>query len=422
MDKEELQKIFAHIDEARLVNVILNLIRIPAETGEEEARSEYIKSLMEELDLEVITQIVEPGRGGNQIGVLKGAGGGKNLMIHAHIDGWPSTREQELAGIADGSLKDGKIYGPGTGDQLAPVAGFWGVMDTLKRAGLRLKGDLLWAQVIDEEMYMTGTKALAETDCFGADLVLIGEPNDFNIGAAHTGIIEMIVETKGYAGHPSHINLGFKYANAVASMNKIINKLYEMQERDPLFNLSHPMLGRGNVLYIGPIIGGFKAVGDPLRPVGPGRGKLANAYMCPEWCRLRMGVRTFPGGGTTEEIVQVIKKYIEEVSREDPSVEAKVEVYIDRNLPMEIPEDSPAVQLLRKSISQALGKEPEFKANMYCTDLPPMLALKRGIPGTWTGPGLARYLRPDEHVTVQELVDTVKVFLAAAIEYCGVAE
>ena len=420
MEKKKLEKIFQQIDENKLTNMIINLIRIPAETGEEEVRSNYIKSMMESLGIDVITQMVEPDRGANQIGIMRGTGGGKSLMLHAHIDGWPSTREQEIAGIADGILKDGKIYGPGTGDQIAPATAFYGVMDTLQRAGIRLKGDLLWAQVIDEEMYMTGSKALADTNCFGADMVLIGEPNDFNVGVAHTGIVEMMIEAKGYAGHPSHINLGYKYANAVVSMNKIINKLHSMQEKDPMFNQNHPKLGRGNVLYIGPIIGGFKAVGDPLRPVGPGRGKLANAYMCPEWCKLRMGVRTFPGVSSTEEVLEKIRETIRELNREDPSVEAEVSVYIDRNFPLEIPEESPAVELLRTSISTALGKEPELNGNVYCTDFPPIF--DKGIPGAWTGPGLARYLRPDEHVTVQELVDTVKVFLTAAVDYCGISE
>jgi len=422
MNDEILQRVFDQTEESKLVNVVLSLIRIPAETGEEAARAAYIKELMQGLGLEVITQVVEPGRGPNVIGIMRGEGGGTNLMLHAHTDGWPSTREQEIAGIADGKVKDGKVFGPGTGDQIACVTAFFGVMDVLKRTGVRLKGDLIWAQVIDEEMYMTGSRALADADCFGADMVLIGEPTDFDIGTAHTGIIEMELETKGYAGHPSHIGLGFKYANAVVSMNKIINALFEMQRTEPVFNMNHPKLGRGAVLYVGSIIGGFKSVGDPLRPLGPGRGREGNAYMCPEWCRLRIGVRTLPGQDNTDEIVSVIRKHLEKVQKDDHSIEADLRVYFDRNYPVEIPDDSPAVAVLKRSIRKVLNKEPKLTGNVYCTDFPAIFDLERGIPGAWTGPGVARYLRPDEHVTMRELVDTVKVFTTAALDVCGVAE
>jgi acetylornithine deacetylase/succinyl-diaminopimelate desuccinylase-like protein len=268
---------------------------------------------------------------------------------------------------------------------------------------------------------MTGTRALAEADCFGADMVLIGEPTDFDIGTAHTGIIEMELETKGYAGHPSHIGLGFKYANAVVSMNKIINVLFEMQKTEPIFDVNHPKLGKGAIPYIGPIVGGFKSVGDPLRPVGMGRGRQGIAYMCPEWCKLRIGVRTLPGQENTDEIVGVIRKHLERAQKDDPSVEVELRVYLDRNLPVEIPDDSPAVDVLRRCIGKVLNKEAKLMGNVYCTDFPPIFEVPRGIPGAWTGPGLARYLRPDEHVTLKELVDTVKVFTAAALDVCGVA-
>jgi succinyl-diaminopimelate desuccinylase len=262
---------------------------------------------------------------------------------------------------------------------------------------------------------------LADTDAFGADMVLIGEPTDFNIGVAHTGLVEMEIETTGYAGHPSHIGLGFRYANAVVSMHKIISTLLEMQKTEPIFNVRHPTLGQGAIFYLGPIIGGSKGMGDPSRPVGPGRGRLGNAYLCPEWCRLRVGVRTLPGQ-ETDQIARVIRKHLEKAQQNDPSLEVGLRVYLDRNYPVEIPEDSPAVAVLRGSIVKVLGREPELISNVYCTDLPPFLNLKRDIPGAWTGPGLGRYLRPDEHITIEELVNTVKIFTAAAFDVCQVID
>ena len=162
-------------------------------------------------------------------------------------------------------------------------------------------------------------------------------------------------------------------------------------------------------------------MGDPLRPVGMGRGRLGIAYMCPEWCKLRIGVRTLPGQENTDEIVGVIRKHLERAQKDDPSIEVELRVYLDRNLPVEIPDDSPAVDALRRCIGKVLNKEAKLMGNVYCTDFPPIFEVPRGIPGAWTGPGLARYLRPDEHVTLKELVDTVKVFTAAALDVCGVA-
>jgi acetylornithine deacetylase/succinyl-diaminopimelate desuccinylase-like protein len=410
-----LQQVLNNIDKSKVETVLLNLVKIPGDPGDEAERSAYIKELMEDLDLEVMTQIVEPGRGPNVVGVHRGQGEGKNLMLHAHIDGWPATRDQ--ASIIGGKIEHGKIYGPGVGDQLACIAAFYGVMDAIKRSKIQLKGDLIWAQVIDEEVFMVGSEELGEVGGLNADMVLIGEPTDLNIGHVHTGLVEFEITTKGYAGHPSHILLGYKNANAVLSMHKILNSLLEMPSKEPFFNVTHPKLGKGAVFYVGPIVGGFKSLGDPLRETGPIKGKEGVAYFTPEWCRLRVGVRTFPGQTNTLEVQNLIQKYIDLAKKNDPSIEAEVKNTLNRNYPLEIPESSPAIATLRKAITSVMGKEPKLVGNVYCTDLPPFL--KRGMSGAWCGPGYARYLRPDEHVTEEELLNTAKIFTTAALDVCA---
>ena len=69
-------------DQDRCINEQIELTLIEAPTFHEEKRAEVMKKKMEELGLED----VHIDRGGNVVGVRKGSGGGKRVLIEGHLD------------------------------------------------------------------------------------------------------------------------------------------------------------------------------------------------------------------------------------------------------------------------------------------------------------------------------------------------
>ena len=103
-----------------------------------------------------------PGRP-NVWGERKGAGGGNRLQFightdTVHVDGWRehwagTEREDPFAA----PIIDGQIWGRGSGDLKAGICTSLAALSLLDKAGIRLKGDLAFAFVGDEESGQPGT-------------------------------------------------------------------------------------------------------------------------------------------------------------------------------------------------------------------------------------------------------------------------
>lgn len=80
------------IDQTKTLNLLKELVKIdsvnpslvPGAAGEAEI-AEYLKEWMTARGVEASVIEVEPGRA-NAVGVLKGSGGGKSLMLNGHTD------------------------------------------------------------------------------------------------------------------------------------------------------------------------------------------------------------------------------------------------------------------------------------------------------------------------------------------------
>src|SRR5207302_528763 len=108
-----------------LVDLICDLVRIEsvnpdlvASGSGEKAIAQFVAKWLTDADLEV--DIVEPVPGRpSVVGVLHGSGGGKSLMLNAHLDtvgpgGMPDAFSPRVA--------DGRVYGRGACDMKASLA------------------------------------------------------------------------------------------------------------------------------------------------------------------------------------------------------------------------------------------------------------------------------------------------------------
>lgn len=423
LEETVVENVLGRIDFFKTINFLRSLVKIPSYLGQEEEKADFIAMQMERIGLEIIEiPLVDSvsWRRRNVLGVLKGKGGGTTLMVCAHIDThWP--REDQLY-PHDGVIKDGKIFGVGTGDSHGNMAAFFGAIDAIIKSNVELKGDLIFAATAGELGYKSGAKALVDSG-IKADMCIEGDWGCLDqVTVVHTGKAEVEIRTKG---EPFTLisamseRTGMKPVNAVAAMNTIINNLQRMVKEEPYFHQKHPLLpGEGAGFELGPIIGGSVGYGLPTNPAGCTIGKpiiYGQARPPPTWCKLRVGARYWPSQ-TAKEFTDLVKKWAEKAKEEHPSANIEVELYLNHdNTPFEVSPETKVVKILKKAVTQIIGKEPK---NGFCVcsgEVP--IYQKAGMECVMYGPNF-RGGTSDEHITIEELTKLTRVYTVAILEAC----
>ncbi len=415
-----IDDVVAMLDEGKLISLLRSLIKIPSYIGEEDDKADFVQHHLERMGLEIVEMVLptaDSHRRRNVLGIERGSQPGKNVMLCAHLDThWPSANHFSAH---DALVQDGKIYGIGTGDSLTPMAALLSAIDTVKRAGVPIKGDLIFAATVDELGHKQGGQMIGESGmkidiCLEGD---VGSPMEVFI--CHTGKVEVEIRTKGSSGFiigAFSERAGHQTVNAVVSMNKIINILQKMKEEDPYFQVTHPLLnGTGAGLHIGPIIGGSVGFGLPTRPPGKGPGEHGVTIPLPTWCKLRVGGRYWPGQ-TAQGFVDAVTAWVEKVKAEDDTIEAEIDCYLDNGITAwETSEDTEAVKLISDAVTHIHGEKPKMAGMIASLELP--FYDRAGIDCVSYG-GNTRVGSPDEHTTVKELVDLTKVYIAFIMKAC----
>src|SRR5262249_28584391 len=122
--------------------------------GETEA-NRYLARYYEQAGCRVQWVEVEARRG-NLVGTIEGThgGGGKSLIFNGHVDVVPpgDAKNWTDASPCSGRIEDGRVFGRGACDQKGGVIAQAMAALALKRAGVRLDGDLILESVVGEEV------------------------------------------------------------------------------------------------------------------------------------------------------------------------------------------------------------------------------------------------------------------------------
>src|SRR6266542_3261360 len=291
---EELEQLLSDLVSINSINPDV----VPGSPGEAEI-TQYIARWLERADLEV--QLVEGVSGRpNVVGIARGTGGGKTLLLNGHMD------TVGVAGTPDPHkprIKEGRLHGRGSYDMKGGLAACMIAIAAAKKQ--RLRGDVIFTAVIDEEYASVGTMDLAKR--FHADGAIVAEFTELQLILAHRGFVWLEVETIGKAAHGSRPDLG---VDASVKMGKI---LIEMEKLDQNLraNPTHPLLGSGS-LHASLIQG----------------GQELSSY--PERCLLSVERRTLPGE-SPEAVETEFLKIIQDIQHSDPSFKAVVRRGIDRS-------------------------------------------------------------------------------------------
>ena len=328
---------------------------------------------------------------------LKGTGGGASLMLNGHIDTVPAYN-MDIPPF-DAQERDGLLYGRGTVDMKGALACMMVAMRYLKDLKIALKGDVLFAAVINEEDRSEGTEFLVRNGP-AANRCVVGEPTGLAIMAGHRGLEWLEFEFIGKAAHGGTPEKG---VNAISMAARFIRRVEEKLMPE-LSRRVHPL--------IGPAVMNFGVIKGGTQP-----STVADR------CILQVDRRWIP----MEKLDRVLGEYndiIHELESEIPNFHATM-TRMESNMatmdhmPVDIPLDDPLVTGLTGVLRQLGIHEPRIAAFGGWTDAS-LIGNFAHIPVLNFGPGdLSVAHSRCEYVPVEELRLATLAYALLANDICN---
>ncbi|MGH3138729.1 MAG: M20/M25/M40 family metallo-hydrolase, partial [Gaiellales bacterium] len=353
---------------ARLIEIeSINPALVPDGSGEAEIAA-FAAGWLQDRGLGAQVDEVAPGRA-NAIATARGAGGGRSLLLCAHVD---TVGVEGMQAPFEPRIDGDRMHGRGSFDMKGGVAAVMAAAAAVADAGLR--GDVIVALVCDEEHQSIGAERVARE--ITADAAILTEPTDLEVCVAHKGFVWLDVETTGVAAHGGRPDLG---VDAIAAMGEMLVGLPRLGS-DLAGSRPHPLLGTGSV-HASLIEG----------------GQELSSY--PERCLLRIERRTVPG-----ETLADVERQIAEIAGG-----ARVRSTFER-APFEIAPDAPIVDAVRRHAVTVLGREPATFG--YAAWMDAAVLSAAGIPTVVFGPSGAGAHAVEEWVDVSSVERCAEVLEA----------
>jgi acetylornithine deacetylase len=342
--------------------------------------------------------------------VRRGAAQGRSILLNGHIDavptGDPAVWTSDPFG---GAVREGKLYGRGVSDMKGGIAAMMLALELLRREGVKLRGDVVFATNTDEESSGAGGYALVRHGV-KADAGVCAEPSGFDVWSACRGTLCMKVVV---AGSPWHAEMPTPHWTQGGGVNAIektailldaVQRLREEWRRRP--DQQHEMLAPCDVV-----------------PTMIRGGDWIVTY--PASCELSLDAQYLPGhvsgdrGG--ESIEAEIRGRLEAAAAADPWLAAHPLSWrlLCDTVPAEVPRDHPLVELALGTGS-ALGRVGVATGMNSWHDAATFTRF--GTPTVSFGPGGTDSVHGvDEYVPVADLVDYCAAMCVILTRWCGVA-
>ncbi|MFQ3545648.1 peptidase [Halobacillus rhizosphaerae] len=339
----------------------------------------------------------------NVVGVQKGTGGGRSLIFNGHIDVVPAgDRNQWDDDPFSGKVVDGKMYGRGVTDMKGGNVSMLLAIKVLHSLGVKLKGDVIFQSVIEEESGGTGTLA-AVLKGYKADAAIIPEPTNLKIFPKQQGSMWFRVHIKGRSAHG-----GTRY-EGVSAIEKSLSVVEHIQQLEQQRNerITDPLYDKIPIpipINIGKIEGGDwpSSVADLVKLEG------------------RMGVSPEE---TIENAKAEMEDWLEKLKHIDPWFEEhppQLEWFGARWLPGSIDQEHELMQTLVSSYRGVLNEDPIVEASPWGTD-GGLLTEVGNIPSLVFGPGVTEMAHfPNEYIHIDRVFEVAEIMACTLVEWCGV--
>jgi acetylornithine deacetylase len=318
---------------------------------------------------------------------LRGRGGGRTLMLNAHLD---TVGVHGMDAPFEPRVRDGRMVGRGAMDMKASLAASLSALHDLQR-GEPLRGDVVVAAVADEEHDSIGTRA-ALAALPQLDLAVVTEPTDLTLHVAHRGFAVVEVELTGRASHTSQPERG---VNAVTHLGRLLGAVDEADRRLRA-TPAHPLLGHG----------GWQAVG------ASGGEEL---FTTPVAARATLERRTLPGEASASAEAEV-DAMLAALTADDPRLGVAARTVVAREA-FAVAADDPAVAAVAAAAEAVTGRAPERRGAPYWTDA--ALIAAAGVPTVLYGPVGGGIHQPGEWVDLASVDVLRRVLARLARDVCA---
>ena len=323
-----LEKLLQRVDESEneIVQLACDLIRFSTvntgvmPTGDELPLVEFLQKKLAADGIE--SQILKSADNrANLVARLPGRQGTPRLLYMGHTDVVPVENESQWKYPPfSGTVADGRIWGRGAADMKDMVAAEAMALLLLKRAGVALQGDLIYAAGADEEAggkYGFGWLAQNAPEAIRADYALnegggmpiaTSKGLTYGISVGEKGRLEAHIALRGKATHAAMPwagdNVAFKLAEILKRLEAYQPELNVSQE---IFSALPSLLGRSETITVENVNAVADEVGAQNRHLGYELRGLSRMTLVPtmfsagiksnsvpESCSLVCDVRTLP--------------------------------------------------------------------------------------------------------------------------------
>ena len=395
------------IDAARIHRRLVDLIRVPSITGDEDAAiariADWLQSTSAEVDhwYEGMAKLLaDPAYPGHEVerawapvvaGVVRGTRPGPTVMLTGHVDVVPpGDYSQWTVEPYAGITREDRVYGRGSCDMKSGLIAALEAFHAFAEGARNFAGRVIFVAVPAEEDSGLGTLAAIRRG-WVPDVAIIPEPTALDghpqLVVAHAGAMSLLVEILGVAAHARKRLAGetaLDHYLHVHDALRLDERTINDAERDPLMRA----LELPYATNVGRIRGGTwsSSVMDRLE------------------VELRVGV---PLGESTAETQERIRRAITEGTAHVP--------WLARNPPKltrlaagfgsaRTPENQPLVQLALEASGEAFGRPARLTGAPYGCDMAAWVRIANR-PTIVYGPGeLDNAHATDEWVSLDQTV------------------
>lgn len=348
----------------------------------------------------------QPGYEGrlNVVGRRKGAGGGRSILLNAHIDTVPEgdhalwTQDPFAA-----DMVNGRVYGRGSCDMKGGLVTHLAALDALSAIGVKLKGDVTVAATVGEEDGGLGALSTVLRG-YKADAALVTEPTELALVTACEGSLVFKITITGRSAHAATRDEG------VSALEKFLPIFADLQnfEKERNASLKHPLYD----------------VFPNKVPINVGVVRAGNwASTVPEILEAEVRVGLLPG-----EELEWFKKYVIDrimtAASRDPWLKIhppSITFFGGQFIAAETPADAPICEAIRRAHKAVTGKTPKTEAATYGADMRHFIAFG-GMPCVMYGAGDIKLAHgPDEYLPIEELLTATKTVAVLLADWCGVS-
>lgn len=407
------------VDERReeIVQFCCELIKIPSVSGQEKEIQQFVAEHLKKMGLEVrmwdpdLTEMkkhpgyVETGKDyrgrPNVIGVLKGKGGGKSIILNGHTDVViPEPLDEWSYDPWGGEISNGKIYGRGACDMKGGIAGMIKALEILLDLGLYPTGDVTLEVVVDEEESGNGTLA-SILKGYNADAAIFCEPSWCKIMLAHRGASFWRIYVEGKGAHAGVMHEGISAVDKALIIYQAIQDLGKIRNKKVK---NHPLYS--NYPIPAPLcIGKIKS------------GEWPSAV--PEKCVLEGTIEFVPG-----EKLDKVRAELEDVVR----MAAQKDLWLRTHLPklewfglhfpaVETSSQHSLVKTFEEAYFEIKGEKAQISGFPGGCDMRLRILYSR-TPSIIFGPGdISRAHRVDEFIEIEELILFTKILALGLLKW-----